>query len=110
MAKKGRFNLKVIRNSDTVFLRLKGNLNGSGACEMEHALERLQHIPKAARLTVDLSGIRDFDYFGVVHFAKAMRVQIKRFREVSLTGLEGSAENLLKNFGLENGKLTLVQL
>jgi anti-anti-sigma factor len=110
MAKKHRFNLKVISNNGKVFLRLKGDLNGSGACQMEHALERLRHVPKTSRLTVDLSGIRDLDCFGVVHFAKAIRRQRYRFSKISLTGLKETTESLFKRFGLENGKVTHVQL
>lgn len=87
MAPKRRFNLKVISNKGKVFLRLEGDLNGSSACQMENTLERLRHLPQTSRLTVDLSGIRDLDYFGVVHFAKAIRRQRYRFSEISLTGL-----------------------
>ena len=110
MAKKHRFNLKVISKKGKVFLRLKGDLNGSSACEIENTLERLSHVPKTLRLTVDLSGIRDLDYFGVVHFAKAIRRQRYRFSEISLTGLKESTESRFKRFGLGNGKVTLAQL
>ncbi len=110
MAKKRRFGLKIMRNNANVLLRLRGDLNGSGACQMEHALERLRDVPKAARLTIDLSGIRDFDSFGVVHFAKAIRGQRYRFHEISIRGVEATTESLLKRFGLENGRVTRVQL
>lgn len=110
MAKKDKFNLKVKRTNDKVLIRLTGYLNGSGSCQMENTLERLRDLPKAGKLTVDLSGIRDFDYFGVVHFAKAIRRQRCRFFEISLTGLKETTENLFKRFGLENGKVTYVQL
>ena len=110
MAQKHRFNLKVISNNGKVFLRLKGDLNGSSACQMEHALERLRDVAKTSRLTVDLTGILDLDYFGVVHFAKAIRGQRYRFSEISLTGLKKTIESLFKRFGLENGKVTHVEL
>ena len=110
MAKKRRFNLKVMRNNDKVLLRLKGDLNGSSACQMEHALERLWDAAKVSRLTVDFSGVRHFDYFGVAHSAKAIRRQRYRFPEISLSGLEATTENLFKRFGLENGKVNRGQL
>jgi anti-anti-sigma factor len=110
MAQKHRFNLKVISNNGKVFLRLKGDLNGSSACQMENTLERLRHLPQTSRLTVDLSGIRGLDYFGVVHFAKAIRRQRYRFSEISLTGLKENTEGLFKRFGLENGKVNRGQL
>ena len=110
MAQKHRFNLKVISNNGKVFLRLKGDLNGSSACQMEHALERLWDAAKVSRLTVDFSGVRHFDYFGVAHSAKAIRRQRYRFPEISLSGLEATTENLFKRFGLENGKVNRGQL
>ena len=106
MTKKHGFNLKVTENKDNVLLRIKGGLDGSGACELENVLKRLRNVPKAGRLTLDLSGIRDFDYFGIVHFARAIRRQKKHFHEICLTGLEATTENLFKRFGLENGKVT----
>ena len=105
MAQKHRFNLKAISNNDEVFLRLSGELNGSGACQMEHALERLRDEAKASRLTVDFSGIRHFDYFGVAQSARAIRRQRYRFPVISLSGLEAITENLFKQFGLENVKV-----
>jgi len=70
-------------------VRIEGALDGRGACQMERSLERLSSLSKAAKLTVDLRSMHEFDYFGVVTFAKAMRVQTNRFLEVSITGLEG---------------------
>jgi ABC-type transporter Mla MlaB component len=110
MVQKHRFALKVKSNNDKVFLRLSGDLNGSGACQMEYALESLQNSAKGSRLTVDFSGVRHFDYFGVVQSAKAIRRQRYRFLEISLTGLEATAENLFKRFGLASGKVTRGQL
>lgn len=99
------FSLTIGQENGSVSVRIVGDLDGRGACQVERALDRLSHLSKAAKLTVDLGGMREFDYFGVVTFAKAMRAQINRFREVSLTGLEGSRENLFKRFGLENAKV-----
>lgn len=110
MAGKKRFGLRFRRNKDNLFFRLRGKLDGSGACQMEQALDRLRNVTKDARLTVDLSEIREFDYFGIVHFAKVIRGRRYRFSEISLSGLEGGTERLFKRFGLTNGKLTRFQL
>ena len=110
MAGKKPFGLRFRRNKDNLLFRLRGKLDGSGACQMEHALDRLRDVPNHARLTVDLSGVRDFDYFGIVHFAKVLRGRRYRFGEICLSGLESGAEKLFKRFGLANGKVTLFQL
>jgi len=99
-----------MRDNDKLLLRLRGDLNGSSACQMENTLERLRDLPKAGKLTVDLGGISDFDYFAAVHFARSIRRQRYRFFEISLTSLKESAENLFNRFSLENGKVTYVQL
>jgi anti-anti-sigma regulatory factor len=106
----GRFNVKVNQNNGKVFMRFTGELNGSGACQMEYALERLRDVAEASRLTLDFSGIRQFDYFGVVQSARAIRAQRHRFFEISLTGLKETTESLFKRFGLENGKFIGSQL
>ena len=110
MAGKKRFGLGFMQNKDSLFFRLRGKLDGSGACEMENALDRLGDASKDARLTVDLSGIREFDYFGIVRFAKVIRGRRYRFKEICLSGLESGAERLFKRFGLANGKVTRFQL
>jgi anti-anti-sigma regulatory factor len=110
MAGKKRFGLRFRRDKDNLFFRLRGKLDGSGACQMENALDRLRDVANHARLTVDLSEVREFDYFGIVHFAKVIRRRRYRFREISLSGLEGGAERLFKRFGLANGKVSRLQL
>lgn len=100
--------LTIEQENGSVYLRLEGDLDGRGAGQVERSLDRLGNLSKAATLTVDLGGMREFDYFGVVTFATAMRAQMNRFREVSLTGLEGSPENLFKRFGLKNVKIAPV--
>ena len=106
MAGKKRFGLRFRRNRDNLFFRLRGKLDGSGACQMENVLNRLQDVPNDARLAIDLSEVREFDYFGIVHFDKVIRGRRYRFREISLSGLEGGAERLFKRFGLANGIVT----
>ena len=110
MAGKKRFGLRFMRNKDRLLFRLRGKLDGSGACQMENVLNRLQDVPNDARLAIDLSEVREFDHFGIVHFAKVIRGRRYRFREISLSGLEGVAERHFKRFGLANGKISRLQL
>jgi len=102
------FSLTIEQENGRVSVRIVGDLDGRGAGQVQRSLDRLSHLSKAAELTVDLSALRDFDYFGVVTFAKTMRTQLNRFREVRLTGLEGPSEKLFKRFGLDNAKVTHV--
>jgi anti-anti-sigma regulatory factor len=110
MAGKKQFGLRFRQNKDNLFFRLRGKLDGSGACQVEHALDRLRDVSNHARLTVDLSEVREFDYFGIVHFAKVIRGRRYRFREISLSGLGTGTERLFKRFGLANGKVTRFQI
>ena len=44
-AKKG-FSLRFVRNKNNLFLGLRGKIAGSGACQMEHALDRPRALLK----------------------------------------------------------------
>jgi len=110
MSDKKRFGLRFMRSKDNLSLRLRGKLDGSSACQMEHALDSLGDVTNHVKLTVDLSGVREFEYFGIVNFAKAIRGRRYRFLEISLSGLEAEAERLFKRFGLANGKVKWFQL
>lgn len=46
MAGKKRFSLRFVRNNHKLFLRFRGKLDGSGACHMEHALDRPRALLK----------------------------------------------------------------
>ena len=102
MAAKGRMKLKIQNKNGKVLMRLMGNLDGSGACQVESALERLQGLPRNSKLIFDLSGIRNFEYFGVAILAKSIRRQKNKFQQVSLVGLEISVANVFRHFGLKS--------
>lgn len=94
--------LKIQRGNGKVVMHLKGNLDGSGACQVESALERLQDLPKNCKLIFDLRGVRNFESFGVAILSKSIRRQKNRFQQVSLMGLQISVENVFRNFGLDS--------
>ena len=94
--------LKIQRDNGKVVMYLKGNLDGSGACQVERALERLQDLPGNCELIFDLRGVRTFEYFGVALLANSMKRQKHNFEQVSLIGLQISMENVFRHFGLES--------
>lgn len=94
--------LKIQRKNDKVVIYLTGTLDGSSACQVEHALERELREGEAARLVVDLSRVRNFEYFGIATFAKIVRGQKTSPHKITLIGLPRSTENVFRRFGLEN--------
>jgi anti-anti-sigma factor len=109
MAVKRRSQLEIQRENGKVVIHLKGNLDGSSVCQVDHAMKRLEKTPEGCQLVFDLGGVRNFEYFGIVLLAKSLRSQKNRFQEISLTGLRRSTESIFKRFGLENGKVTRFQ-
>ncbi len=105
MAKKKSISLKILRSNGNVFMRIEGHLDGNGACQVERVLERLQEKTRNCKLILDLSGIRNFEYFGVAILARGIRGQKRHFQEISLTGLQASAESVFRRFGLESNRL-----
>lgn len=101
MAGKERMQLKIPTDNGKLGMRLNGNLDGSGACQVEHALHRLQETSKNRNLVIDFHGIRNFEYFGIAILAKSIKTQGKYFQQINLTGLLPSTENVFKRFGLE---------
>lgn len=95
--------LQVDKNNEKVLVTLKGNLDESGACQVEHALDGLREVSRGNKVVVDLSGVHSFEYFGIASFTKVIRGQINYFDEITLTGLHGSIENVFKRFGFKNG-------
>ena len=102
MAVKRRSQLEIQRDNGKVVIYLKGNLDGSSACQVESALERLQGLPGNGKLIFDLRGVRSFEYFGVAILAKSIRRQKNNFQQVSLIGLQISVEDVFRHFGLES--------
>jgi anti-anti-sigma regulatory factor len=96
--------LAVSQDDGKVFLRIRGNLDGRTARRVEDVLQHLHGAPEDVLLSVDLSNMADFDYFGVVHLIKAIRDHRSRFQQVTVSGLKTSNENIFRRFGLESGK------
>jgi len=106
MAVKRRSQLEIQRENGKVVIYLKGNLNGSSACQVDHALKRLEKTPEGCELVFDFGGVRNCEYFGIALLAKSLRSHKNRFQEISVIGLQTSTESIFKRFGLENGKIT----
>jgi anti-anti-sigma factor len=100
MAVMKRSQLEIKRGNGKVVMHLKGNLDGSSACQVEHAMKRLEGTAEGCQLVFDFGGVRNFEYFGIALLAKSLRSQKRHFQEVSLTGLQTSTENVFKRFGL----------
>jgi anti-anti-sigma factor len=100
--KKKRMELKIQRDIGKVVVRLKGNLDGSNACQVESVLKQLQDLPGSCRLIFDLRGVSAFEYFGVALLAQSIRRQRDKFQQVSLIGQQLSAVNVFRRFGLES--------
>lgn len=94
--------LKIHRENGKVVMRLKGNLDGSLACQVERALERIQDLPGNCRLIFDFREVRSFEYFGVALFAKSIRRQKHNFQQVNFIGLQISVDNVFRRFGLKS--------
>lgn len=109
MGSKGPMHLKIQGDNGKVVLYLSGSLDGSSACQVEHAIERLEVTPEGRQLVFDFSRVQNFEYFGIALLAKSLRSHKRHFQEISLTGLQTSTEGIFKRFGLENGKVTRVQ-
>ncbi|HYA02029.1 MAG TPA: STAS domain-containing protein [Syntrophobacteria bacterium] len=106
MAGKGRMRVSIDGDRDTVVMRLQGNLDGSSACEVEQALDRVVDKTTGRKLVFDLGGVRTYEYFGVAILAKTIRNQRNHFQEVLLKGLSAATENVFKHFGVYGAAAT----
>jgi anti-anti-sigma factor len=88
--------IKIQKTSGDVSIKLKGNLNGSTACQIEKALDFIEDSG-VVNLVIDFAQVRRLEYFGVALLANALKSQRS---QLTLTGLKPSAENLFKRFGL----------
>ena len=105
MAKKKSINLKIMQSRGNVIMRIEGHLDGSGACQVEHALKSLQKKTRNCKLIFDLRGIRNFEYLGIAILAKNIRAQKRHFQEINVTGLQASTESIFRRFGVENDRI-----
>jgi anti-anti-sigma factor len=92
------------KQSREVLVLLNGTLDGSTACEIEHAMQRLMETG-GTKLVFDFSGVRNVEYFGVAIFAKVVRGQRSQFSEITFAGLRPAAQKLFKRFVLPGPQL-----
>jgi len=97
----GRMQVSIQGGRDTVVMRLRGNLDGSSACQVEQALHRLLEKSKGRKLVFDLGGVHTYEYFGVALLARSIRSQRNHFKEISFQGIPPSTENVFRSFGID---------
>jgi anti-anti-sigma factor len=100
MARRKRRLTTIRKGEGDIVLCLKGNLDGSAACEVEETFHQLRGPTDGCRLTLDLSGLRGFEHFSLTMLANSIRRQRRRFREVRLTGVKPQAERLFSRLGV----------
>lgn len=81
------------KQSEGVLILLNGNLDGSTACEIEHAVQPLLE-DGGMRLVFDFSEVRKVEYFGVVILAKVLRTQKNQFSQITFSGLGPSVQKV----------------
>jgi anti-anti-sigma factor len=97
----GHMQVSIQADRDTVVMRLRGNLDGSSACQVEQALQRVIDKSAGRKLVFDLGGVHTFEYFGVAILARSIRSQRNRFREISFHGMPTSTEHVFRRFGVD---------
>ena len=88
--------IDIQKRSGDVSIKLKGNLNGSTACQIEKGQNSIAGSG-VAHLAIDFAQVRRLEHLGVVLLANALKSQRS---QVTLTGQKPSGENLFKRFGL----------
>jgi anti-anti-sigma factor len=96
--------IKVQKLSGEVVILLNGTLNGSTACEIEHAIQPLLESG-GTRLVFDFSGVRNVERFGLIIFANVLRSQQNQFSEVTVAGLQPAVQKLFRRYGLPGSQL-----
>jgi anti-anti-sigma factor len=86
---------------DTVVMRLRGNLDGSSACQVERALHRVLEKSRRRKLVFDLGGVHTYEDFGVAILARSIRSQRNQFKEISFQGMPTSTEHVFRRFGVD---------
>jgi anti-anti-sigma factor len=97
----GRMQVSIQGDRDTVIMRLRGNLDGSSACQVEQALQRVLEKSKRRKLVFDLGGVHTYEYFGVAILARGIRSQRNYFKEISFQGMPTSTEHVFRRFGVD---------
>jgi len=88
--------IEIQKKNGDVSIQLKGNLNGSTACQIEQALNFIKGSG-VTNLVIDFARVRKLEFFGVALLANALK---SRRNQITFTGLKPSAEKLFKHFGL----------
>lgn len=94
--------LRIKKDNDRFVIQLKGDLDGSGANQVVHALHRLRGDSRGNRVILDLSTIEKLEYFGVATLSRFIRNHQGQFREIKLEGLQALGANAFRRFGLES--------
>jgi len=97
----GRMQVSIRGDRNTVVMRLRGNLDGSSACQVEQALHRVLETSRGRRLIFDLGGVHTYEYFGVAILARSIRSQRNHFKEISFQGVPTSTESVFRRFGVD---------
>jgi anti-anti-sigma factor len=97
----GRMQVSIQGDRDTVVMRLRGNLDGSSACQVEQVLHRVLEKSRGRRLILDLGGVHTYEYFGVAILARSIRSQRNHFKEISFQGVPISTESVFRRFGVD---------
>ena len=94
--------LKIQRNDDRVVIHLSGNLDGSGANQVVHAVHRLRGDSQGNMVILDLTTIQKLEYFGVATLSRFIINHQRQFGEIKLEGLQASGAKVFRRFGLES--------
>ena len=97
----GRMQVSIQGDRDMVVMRLRGNLDGSSACQVEQALHRVLEKSRGRKLVFDLGGVHTYEYFGIAILARSIRSQRNHFKEISFQGMPTLTENVFRRFGIE---------
>jgi anti-anti-sigma regulatory factor len=92
----GAMEINIQKQSGDITIQLKGNLNGSTACQVEQALDFIQDSG-FSRLEIDFAQVRKIEFFGVALLANALKRQRSH---LTFTGLKPSAQKLFIRLGL----------
>jgi anti-anti-sigma regulatory factor len=91
----GRMQVSIEGDRDTVVMRLRGNLDGSSACQVEQALQRVLEKSEGRKL------VHTYEYFGVAILARGIRSRRNHFKEICFHGMPTSTEHLFRRFGVD---------
>lgn len=97
----GRMQVSIQGDRDTVVMRLRGDLDGSSACQVEQVLHRVLAKSRGRRLIFDLGGVHTYEYFGVAVLARSIRSQRNHFKEIFFQGVPISTESVFRRFAVD---------